>query len=149
MFAPKRILVPTDFSSYSDKALKEAIDLGKQYKATIYLLHVIDIIRQCSTDYCMDIRVLEQLEKETAAAAKKMLQEQINKFPELKSVDIKQDVRKGGPPSEEILEEQVEKKIDLIVIASHGKTGLLHHLMGSVTERVIRGARCPVLLVRS
>jgi nucleotide-binding universal stress UspA family protein len=57
-------------------------------------------------------------------------------------------VRKGGPPSDEILLKQEEKKIDLIVIVSHGKTGLLHHLIGSVAEMVIKGANCPVLLVR-
>jgi nucleotide-binding universal stress UspA family protein len=46
------------------------------------------------------------------------------------------------------LNEQKEKKIDLIVIGSHGKTGLIHHLMGSVAERVMRGAKCPVLLAK-
>jgi nucleotide-binding universal stress UspA family protein len=50
---------------------------------------------------------------------------------------------------EEILKEQQSKKMDLIVIASHGKTGLLSHLIGSVAEKVARGAKCPVMLVRN
>ncbi|HVN97811.1 MAG TPA: universal stress protein [Syntrophorhabdaceae bacterium] len=149
MFTPKRILVPTDFSAYSDKALEQAIDLSKQYKSTIYLIHVVDIIRQCSMDYCMDPRTLEILEKDSMAMAERMLKEQVDRIPESKSVDIKRDIRKGGPPSEEILRIQAANQIDLIVIASHGKTGLLHHLIGSVAEKVTRGAKCPVLLVRA
>jgi nucleotide-binding universal stress UspA family protein len=57
------------------------------------------------------------------------------------------DVR-SGIPYEEILKEQQERKADLIVIASHGRTGLLKSLIGSVAERVMREAKCPVLLVR-
>ena len=60
-------------------------------------------------------------------------------------LDIAFDI-KTGVPYEEILKEQQEKKADLIVIASHGRTGLLHHL-GSVADKVMRSAKCPVLLV--
>jgi len=55
---------------------------------------------------------------------------------------------KSGTPYEEILKEQQERKADLIVIASHGRTGILKSFIGSVAERVMREAKCPVLLVR-
>ena len=77
-----------------------------------------------------------------------MMQKQINKVFKSKDVEVVSDVKKGTP-YEEILKEQQSKKMDLIVIASHGKTGLLSHLIGSVAEKVARGAKCPVMLVRN
>ena len=148
MFAPKQILVPTDFSTYSDKALKEAIDIAKQHGSTIHLLHVINIVQQCAVDYCMDSSVVAELEKQSTERAKKMMAEEMDKFPESKAVTIIPEVKKGTP-YEEILKDQKEKNIDLIVIASHGTTGLLHYFMGSVAEKVTKGAKCPVLLMRS
>ena len=148
MFAPKQILVPTDFSTYSDKALKEAIDIAKQHGSTIHLLHVISIIRQCSIDYCITSEIMAELEKQSTETAQKRIKEEIDKFPESKAVTIIPEV-KNGAPYEEILKDQKEKNIDLIVIASHGTTGFLHHFLGSVAERVTKGAKCPVLLLRS
>jgi universal stress protein A len=148
MFAPKQILVPTDFSTYSDKALKEAIDIAKQHGSTIHLLHVINIVKQCAIDYCMTDNIMEELEKQSTEYSKKMMGEEINKFPESKTVTIIPEVKKGTP-YEEILKDQMEKNIDLIVIASHGTTGLLNYFMGSVADKVTKGAKCPVLLLRS
>jgi universal stress protein A len=148
MFSPKQILVPTDFSTYSDKALKEAIDIARQHGSTIHLLHVNSIVQQCAIDYCMTIAILDDLEKQSTDNAQKLIGEEINKFPESTTVTIIPEVKKGTP-YEEILKDQMEKNIDLIVIASHGTTGLLHHFIGSVAERVAKGARCPVLLLRS
>jgi nucleotide-binding universal stress UspA family protein len=148
MFAPKQILVPTDFSTFSDKALKEAIDVAKQHGSTIHLLHVISIVQQCAVDYCMTGEVMNELEKQSAETAQNKIKEEIDKLPESKTVTIIPEVKKGTP-YEEILKHQTEKNIDLIVIASHGTTGLLHHFMGGVAEKVSKGARCPVLLLRS
>jgi universal stress protein A len=148
MFAPKQILVPTDFSTFSDKALKEAIDIAKQHGSTIHLLHVISIVQQCAVDYCMTSEIMDELEKQSTETAQNKIKEEIDKLPESKTVTIIPEVKKGTP-YEEILKDQMEKNIDLIVIASHGTTGLLHHFMGGVAERVSKGARCPVLLLRS
>ena len=148
MFAPKQILVPTDFSTFSDKALKEAIDIAKQYGSTIHLLHVISMIQQCAIDYCMTSKMVEELEKQSAETAQKRIKEEIDKFPESKAVAIIPEV-KNGASYEEILKDQKEKNIDLIVIASHGSTGLLSYFMGSVADKVTKGATCPVLLLRS
>jgi nucleotide-binding universal stress UspA family protein len=148
MFAPKKILVPTDFSKFSTNALKQAVDIAKQHKSKIYLLHVIGIIQTCVVDYCFDKATIDQLEQKSIGSSDAMMEKQIKKAVKSEGVEIIPVVRKGTP-YEEILKEQQEKKIDLIVIASHGSTGLLHHLMGSVAAKVTKGAKCPVLLAKS
>ncbi|MGA3084546.1 MAG: universal stress protein [Thermodesulfobacteriota bacterium] len=147
MFSPKSILVPTDFSEYSDKALQQAIDIAKQFKGKIYLLHVIGIVIPYMVDYSIDPRILNQVENASETTSKKMLRDQLAKFPDSKSIEIIDDIRRGVHYME-ISNYQQEKKIDLIVISSHGKTGLLSHLIGSVAEKVLRSAKCSVLLVR-
>jgi len=147
MFEPKKILVPTDFSEFSDKALESAVDVAKKENATIEFLHVISVIQTCSVDYCFDQQTLDMLEKNSINASMDQMKKEIDRVPGASSVQIETVIRKGTP-YEEILNEQKEKKIDLIVIGSHGKTGLIHHLMGSVAERVMRGAKCPVLLAK-
>ena len=148
MFSPKTILVPTDFSEYSDVALEYAVDIAKQNNAKIYLLHVIGVIQQCAADYCFDEQTMVDMEQKSINSSQEMIQKQVDKFKEVKSIEIIPDIKKGTP-YEEILNEQEGKKMDLIVIASHGRTGLLSHLIGSVAEKVARGAKCPVLLLRS
>lgn len=147
MFSPKTILVPTDFSEYSDKALQEAIDIAQKFNAKIYLLHVIELVIHCTVDYCLDPQTITQVENESIQASKKMIQDQINKVGEAKIVQIIPDIRKGAP-YEEILKAQEEKMIDLIVIASHGQTGVKRFLVGSVAEKVLRHSKGPVLLVK-
>lgn len=148
MFSPKKILVPTDFSQYSDKALSVAVDMARQYKSRIWLLHVINIIHQCSVDYCIDADMLGQLEEESIKSAKEKFQQELQRIPDSKGIDIITDIRKGTP-YEEILREQSSEAIDLIVVASHGSTGLLHYLMGNVAGKITKYAKCPVLLIRS
>lgn len=148
MFAPKTILVPTDFSGYADKSLQVAIDLARQYTSKVFLLHVVGLVIQCTVDYCLDPRTSTLVETEAIESAKKRIQTLLGKFPDSKSVDIVADIRKGTP-YEEILKAQQEKKADLIVMGSHGQSGLVRHLMGSVTEKVIRQAKCSVLLVKN
>ena len=150
MFSPKRILVPTDFSTYSDNALRHALDIAKQYDAKVFLLHVIDEhFRQCMEDYCLSDAVMKQLEQESITRSADKLQQEINRLAnQPPDVKISGFVRRGIP-HHEILQEQEEKNIDLIVMASHGRTGIQKILIGSVAEKVMRSAKCPVLLVRS
>ncbi|HVN96452.1 MAG TPA: universal stress protein [Syntrophorhabdaceae bacterium] len=147
MFAPKKILVPTDFSKFSDNALRQAYDMAKTYKAKIYLLHVAWISQICTIDYCLDQASVDALHKRTIKAAEDMMQKQIKRVVKSKDVEIIADITKGNP-YEEILKEEKTRKIDLIVIASHGMTGILGHLMGSMAEKILRGAKCPVVLVK-
>lgn len=149
MFAPKSILVPSDFSEFSDRALQKAIDLAREYKSRIYLLHVIDEgLQQCVADYCLTDEVMKRMEVEDRAATQKRLEQQVSRIPDAAGLEISYDIRKGYP-AEEILKDQKEKNPDLIVISSHGRTGLLHNLMGSTTDKVLKRASCPVLLVRA
>lgn len=150
MFAPKRILVPTDFSNYADNALRQAVDIAKQYRAKIFLLHVIgDHIRQCIEDYCLSDAVVKEIERDSMMASLDNLKKEINRLSD-DSSDVEISIYvKRGVPSEEVLREQEEKDIDLIVMASHGRTGISRILIGSVAEKVMRGAKCPVMLVRN
>ncbi|MFH0976410.1 MAG: universal stress protein [Spirochaetota bacterium] len=147
MEIPKNILFPTDFSKSSDKALEGALMLAQQFKAQLYVLHVVEDIKQCAADYCLPEEMLIQYQKESVSGAKKKIEEEIKKIPDAKNVKIISDV-KTGIAYDKILKEADEKKIDFIVIATHGKSGLLHHPLGSIAERVARGAKCPVMLLR-
>ncbi len=146
MFAPKNILVPTDFSKYADASLKKAVDIATQNDTNIYLLHVIDEqIHQF--DYCIDYAVVKQLENDSIKASRDKLKKEADVIIKTKKIKVIFDVKKGVP-SEVILSEQKAKKIDLIVIASHGKTGILKRLMGSVADKVVQGSKCPVMVVK-
>ena len=148
MFAPKNILVPTDFSKYSDKALKQAVEIAKQFGSKIHLLHVIDErVQQCAVDYCIRAEVVKQLENESLRTTEETLRKEAKTLSKLYKVDTYFDI-KTGVPSEMILKEQKNKNIDLIVMAPHGKTGLLKRLMGSVADSVIKSAKCEVLLIK-
>ncbi len=149
MFEPKKILVPTDFSGYSDNALKQAVDIAEKFNAKIVLLHVIDEnIQQCAADYCVNIELIEQLKKQSMITSEDNLKKAIAIAKEKTKVDISLKIGKGAP-AEVILDEQLKNGIDLIVIASHGKTGILRHLIGSVTDKVVRAAKCPVMVIRA
>ena len=147
MFAPKRILVPTDFSDSSDEALKQALELAKQYNAKVYLLHVAEPVTQCAGDYCLDSSTIKKAEDAEILHAKEMMQKELSKFTEFQEIEVISDIREGNPV-EEILKEQEEKGVDLIVMPSHGKTGLIKRLMGQISEKIMEEAKSPVLLVR-
>mgnify|MGYP001165996746 FL=1 len=147
MFTPKSILVPTDFSEFSDRAVRQAVDIAEQHNSKIYLLHVVDRLQQCAIDYCIPQETMMKVQSDSEKEAAKKMREEAEKILKTKNIDLVFDV-KAGIPYEEILKEQQERKADLIVIASHGRTGLLRTLIGSVAERVMREAKCPVLLVR-
>ncbi len=148
MFAPKNILVPTDFSKYSVKALKEAVDIAAQHGSKIYLLHVVDRqVQECAIDYRLSHEVVQSLKKESLRTSKDYLEKEVEKI--IKDQNIKVAISvKRGIPAQTILREQKAKKIDLIVIASHGKTGLVKQHMGSVADKVVKGSKCPVMVVK-
>lgn len=148
MFQPKNILAPTDFSQDSDAALRMALSVAATYQARIFLLHVIsNTLERSLSDYCLDQSIVNRILNEGIVFSNEKLREAIDKCQKNGNIKIIPDVRKGQP-SEEILKEASERKIDLIVIASHGETGLKKYFMGSVTERVMKEAKCPVLLMR-
>ena len=136
MFAPKSILVPTDFSVYSDNALKKAVDIAVQHRSKIYLLHVVEIVHY-AFDYCYEGDLIQQAEEQSIKFAEEKLHNEVEAIGLSKNIEIVFDIKKGDA-AKIILEEQEGKGIDLIVIASHGRKGLIHHQIGraSCRERV-------------
>jgi nucleotide-binding universal stress UspA family protein len=148
MLVPTKILVPTDFSEYSDKALIQAFDIAQEYKAQVHVLHVVhEKIGHSIDDYGLTLTSIKRMETKMINGAKKRLQRQIDKFPQAKEVEVVSEVMLGNP-SEVILEVQAEKGIDLIIISSLGKTALGKYFIGSVARNVLKGASCPVLLTK-
>ena len=149
MLMPTKILVPTDFSTYSDKALRQAFDIAKQYNAKVYVIHVVhEKITDTIDDYGITYpSYVKEIEGKMIDEAKKKMKEQIDKFPQSKELEIESDVQIGNI-SEAILQEEKNKGIDLIVIAPLGRSGIAKYLIGSVARNVLKGAKCPVLLTK-
>lgn len=145
MFKVKNILLPTDFSKTSLSAAEYAVELAHQYKAKLYILNVLE-----KTPPILAIRSLdlsrEKIIESIDADAKSQLDECTKKVKKLGDVEIIAEIRKGID-YEEIIKYSKEKKIDIIVIATHGRTGILHTLLGSVAEKVIRYSKIPVLVI--
>ncbi len=148
MFKPSRILVPTDMSEHSDKAVRNAFDIARQYQAEVFLLHVVqDPVQQCSIDYCISEDLWARVQEQMFESVRKGMRSQLAKFPSIDPAAVATDV-KIGIPYQEILKEAEERDVDLIVISSHGSSGLAKYLMGSVARHVLLGAKCPVLLTK-
>ncbi len=148
MFKPTKILVPTDFSDYSAKALERAVDIAKQNGAELVLFHVIDPdIQACSVDYCLKEEEVERLEKNMLEGAQNRLRDEAAKLSLPSEVKISTEIRQGTV-YEEILKFEELNRVDLIVIASHGRSAIAKYFLGSVSSNVLKGAKCEVLLVK-
>lgn len=141
MFTIKTILVTTDFSDFSIAALEYAFSLATVHDASVHLLHVVDS-RQWPT--------LRKSGKVSAAsleqAARKNMQQFISETVDEYSVVT--PVIRTGIPADEIAQYAREAQVDLIVMATHGRTGLAHALIGSIAEKVIRCSTVPVFVVK-
>ncbi len=145
-----KILLPTDGSKFAEKAAKHAIWIASQSDAEIIALNVVDtssLVGLPAED--LTVRVTEIL-KEEAHASLDQIENMINDFK--KEEGIEKDIElikesKEGSPANIILKTVDEEGIDLIVMGTSGKHGLDRFLLGSVTEKVVRSAKCPVLAV--
>jgi universal stress protein A len=147
MLRPSKILVPTDFSEHSDRALKQALDIAKQYGSKVYVLHVLHGEMYFVSEFSSISDALQKIEDSKLATAQEDLQKQLDRFPQAKEMQVETNIREGVS-YEEILKEGEEKGIDLIVIASLGRSGIAKYLIGSVARNVLKGAKCPVLLTK-
>jgi nucleotide-binding universal stress UspA family protein len=138
----ERILVPTDGSEASEGAVEHAVDLAKQYGATIHALYVVDSGSYTSLEAGSDI-VLEALKDEGKTAVGHVVD-----AAERAGVDVTSGVQ-TGTAHRTILDYAEEEDCDLIVMGTHGRTGLNRYLLGSVTERIVRSSDVPVLTVRA
>ncbi len=141
----KKILVPIDFSDYSKNALKYAVNFVETFKAEMFLIYVVEPVIY-PPDFSMGQIAIPSVNTEWDERAK----EELKKLAESeipKEIKV-QTIVKTGKPFIEIIDTATEKDIDLIVIATHGHSGVEHILFGSTAEKVVRKAPCPVLTLR-
>jgi nucleotide-binding universal stress UspA family protein len=140
----QHVLVPIDFSATADRALAYAIALAQQLQARLTLLHVLDM-----TPVTMD--------EMTPGVAATYLETQETEAQRLLQASRERVQRAGlqgesllvqGTPTQTILDTAGEQGVDLIIMGTHGRTGLARVFLGSVAEHVVRQGLCPVLVVR-
>ena len=143
----QRILFPTDFSELSKAAEKSACELAAQFGAELHVLHVLSDFFLMMPPTAAAVIVPPELLDEVITSA----EEEIQKIaPSVWAGDTKVvRVVRVGSTFDTIVRYAKDNAIDLIVIGTHGRTGLPHVLLGSVAERVVQHAACPVLTVRS
>jgi universal stress protein A len=145
MICLQRILVPTDFSEHSRHALRYGIALAEKFGAELHLLHVFQDVAVYQPDAVTVgppmVPPVEALTAAARAALNALVQDH-----HLEHLQVHAEVREG-PPVLEIVDYALEHQVDLIVIATHGRGWLAHFLLGSVAEKVVRKAPCPVMAV--
>jgi nucleotide-binding universal stress UspA family protein len=147
MIELRRILFPYDFSTLSLHGLRYARSFAEAYDAELHVLHVVD--EACQYWMAMGPNSVpigpppEELVEASTREMEKFAAEHLSDagFPVMTEVQM-------GRPFMEIIRYAREKKIDLIILGTHGRSGLKHVLLGSVAERVVRKAPCPVLTIR-
>lgn len=141
----EKILFPTDFSKYSEVVIPYVVSLAKKYKSKLYMMHVIEVFLP-DPDYLgiySDIsKIYDDFEKET----KRNIHE-LKSRDEFSGIDL-ETIIVIGKPFLEIIKTAKEKEIGLIVMGTHGRSGLNHVIFGSTAEKVVRKAPCPVLTVK-
>lgn len=147
MIRLQHILFPTDFSEVSLCALPYARSLARDFGATLHCLHVVDDSYYCWMPTGPNALPVAPAPETLLAAAEQNMADFVERHLKDEPVPIVTDVLLGRPFLE-IVNYAAEKSIDLIVIATHGRSGLSHVLLGSTAERVVRKAPCPVLTVR-
>jgi nucleotide-binding universal stress UspA family protein len=136
-FNLKKILVPVDFSDCSKYALQYAASFAKQFGAELQLVHVVEPYPAVPEMYPIDVESLQDGKA------------QLDTLRESLGEDVRARVSlRTGQPYNEITQAAADGQADLIIISTHGRKGLTRMLLGSTTEKVVRQAPCPVLVVR-
>jgi universal stress protein A len=150
----KRILCPTDFSQHSIRALQAAVELCRQFKAELLVLNIVEPVPVAQALMTEQPNVpfvprldIDHYEKELVKAHGRILDEIVEH-------EVPEDVKSAhevqlGKDGREIVTYAGDKDVDLVVISTHGRTGLGRLVAGSVAEHVIRHAPCPVLTLRA
>jgi universal stress protein A len=137
----KKVLAPIDFSDYSMNALKGAWELAQEVGAELHLVHVVApffTIIEKSRELARETAMVEQAEQELARIKK----DELADSPKVVTAVM------VGPPVTALAEYAKQNKIDLVLLATHGRTGGEHLLIGSVAEKLVRNAPCSVLVLR-
>jgi len=145
MLPLKRIVCPTDFSEPSYEALDAACELALQFSSELLLVHVVTpvpIIPSSEASPSFNIPLyLEEMESSAKRSLDELIEEKISKHIRVSPSVVQ------GQPADEIVRVAEEKHADIIVIATHGRTGWRRFIFGSVAERVVRLSTCPVLTI--
>jgi nucleotide-binding universal stress UspA family protein len=142
----RRILCPVDFSASSSHAIRYALAFASAHEATLVLLHVLEPAPYPLTDFPATPPVPVETESELKEGAEERLAEVVAELRQ-HHADVIAELGMGVP-HEEIIQFAKAEEIDLVVMGTHGHTGLVHMLLGSVAEKVVRRAPCPVLVVK-
>jgi universal stress protein A len=143
----RTILVPTDFSEYAEYAFPWALQMAAGWQAKLILFHAVVPISPLAFPDSVYLPELQRMEADILADAEKRMAECVKKAQGSSAIIVETRVVVGEPVSE-ICQAVRREEADLVIMGSHGRTGLAHVLLGSVAERVIRHASCPVLVAR-
>jgi universal stress protein A len=143
----RSILAPTDFSAHSEHAVRYACGLAARLGCDLHLVHILSEILPSGPDPLLMPVMPPEYYEESEQRARENLGRLLD--PAWGSPRAVVTAVQWGGPVEAIVAYADEHKVDLIVIATHGRTGLSHVLLGSVAERIVREAPCPVLTIRS
>jgi universal stress protein A len=139
MIVINKVLVPIDFEKASDEALIYARHLAKTFGADLHVMHVAENLffrPMANNPFAIQTGIANQLAEKITKEDRKTLH----------AVAV---MRTSDEPAEEIVQYAEHEQIDLIVMGTHGRTNMAHLLMGSVAEKVVRSASCPVLTIHS
>ena len=138
----KTLLCPVDFSQMSQAVLDYAVFMAQSHKAELKLVHVVDQLHGFDSYKILHMTAIE-ITHEMERQAKSQMKELIASLPIPATFEVR-----FGRAADEIVVQAKEEKADLVVMGSHGRSGISHLLGGSVAESVVRQAPCPVLVVR-
>ncbi|SDY46639.1 universal stress protein [Halobellus clavatus] len=139
----ERILIPTDGSECADSAVDHAIDIATQYDAELHVLSVVDTRDMSHSAPAISPQQVEQTLRERAESVVESVAERAADA----GVEAVTAVE-PGVPDDVVVEYAADHDCDLVVMGTHGRTGLQRYLLGSVTERTVRRSSVPVLTVR-
>ncbi|ROQ92125.1 universal stress protein [Desulfosoma caldarium] len=150
MIQLKKILVPVDFSEFSQKAIRYGVEIARDRQASLTIMHVIN---QRIIDAVHELSV-KGYKGDFVEAMRKMIQDREQELHQLLPMEWQEgvpeihfEIRKGRP-SEEVINYAKENTIDLIIVGTHGRSALMSTVIGSVANTVVLKAPCPVLVVR-
>ncbi|MCF5717011.1 universal stress protein [Aeromonas veronii] len=138
----KTLLCPVDFSQMSRAVLDYAVFMAQNHQAQLKLIHVVDQLHGFDSYKILHMTAIE-ITHEMERQARTQLKELVATLPIPATFDIR-----FGRAADEIVIQAKEDEVELIVMGSHGRSGISHLLVGSVAESVVRHAPCPVLVVR-
>lgn len=149
MTLASHILVATDFSDASRPALGAAVILAKQFGAKLTLAHSFDPsplapLATRPVSGAAQLQIEQEMERRITEELERLRKDELSEI-----ADVETELLIGPSPADELVKLAKKKNVDLIVIGTHGRTGLSHLLIGSVAEKVVRHAPCPVLTLRS